>query len=633
MKRLVLIPTYREAENIVGLIARVRAAVTQADILVVDDASPDGTAEAARAVGDAKVRVLVREGPRGYGRAVREGLRLAVEEGYDQVATMDADGSHDPARLPDLFAALEEGDLSIGSRYVPGGSLDADWDLHRKALSRLGNLVYRLFLGPVACDLTSGFRAYRREILLRVPPDSVASEGYSFLMEYAVRIARAEGRIRETPIHFSDRTRGDSKMPAWEIPRALGTVLRLSLADRRPAGRVSRGAAAYLLLLAAYRFLHPALAARTPTDPGTDPYTYFTAIRRLLAGDLAAGISSWAPPLPPPVGAGLVRLTGLPPVEAYVAGTAFLSALAFLAFFSALLRRLPRGWWAWGFLAALLTLESVRLSKQIYTENVYMPLLWSMGAILLLPVRPYLGGFLLGLLGVLAMWARPPGLLAFAASALLWGGLVFHARGLRTAVGAVVLLLAVSYAALTPMLWYSQRFWREASWSSRNGGTMLYLSYNPEATGRFHYPTRPWIQEWASEKGLDWETGTYIEKDLWYRAYVKEWIRENPRDVLRLLWKRATMTLFGYDFDARSPLRAAGWAFFAAGLFAPVSCRVRFSALLLAGAHVAVCLGFLYQSRYLIPAEPFFRLLQALGIAVLLRAVLPDGKEGRSAEA
>lgn len=231
----VLVPTYNERENIGLLIDRILAE-TDARILVVDDRSPDGTGEAVLRIarllehdGTPRVELLSREGPRGYGAAVREGLRAAIDRGAEAVATIDADFSHNPALLPRLFEALAEADFAIGSRYIAGGAIDSDWAFHRRLLSRGGNLVYRLLLGTVASDLTSGLRAYRREILERVPPETVRSDSYSFLMEYAVRLVRAGARVREIPLRFVDRARGVSKMPTREILRALATIARLRL--------------------------------------------------------------------------------------------------------------------------------------------------------------------------------------------------------------------------------------------------------------------------------------------------------------------------------------------------------------------------------------------------------------------
>ncbi len=229
--RIVVVPTYNERENLPALVERIRRADAGARILVVDDRSPDGTGACALALAHAgaPIDLLSRDGVRGYGAAVRAGLRDALARGATEVATIDADLSHDPALLPGLFGALGAADLVIGSRYVAGGGVDSDWALSRRVLSRGGNFVYRALLGTVARDLTSGLRAYGRAILERVPPDSVKSDSYSFLMEYAVRIARAGGRIAEGPVRFVDRRSGLSKMPRREILRALATVARLRL--------------------------------------------------------------------------------------------------------------------------------------------------------------------------------------------------------------------------------------------------------------------------------------------------------------------------------------------------------------------------------------------------------------------
>ncbi|HYX44687.1 MAG TPA: polyprenol monophosphomannose synthase [Acidimicrobiales bacterium] len=226
MRTLVVLPTYQEANNIAEVLARLRTAVPEADVLVVDDASPDGTAEVAKAVAHdmGRVDVLVRPGKAGLGSAYRAGFREGMARGYEVLVEMDSDLSHDPGALPSLLAALEEGaDLAIGSRYIPGGSIPR-WSARRRALSRWGNR-YAAFMLPMAvCDATSGFRAYRATTVAALDLDRVRADGYGFQIEMAYLVARAGGRVAERPIEFVDRVRGTSKMSARIVVEALALV-------------------------------------------------------------------------------------------------------------------------------------------------------------------------------------------------------------------------------------------------------------------------------------------------------------------------------------------------------------------------------------------------------------------------
>ena len=236
---LVVIPTYNEAENIGDVIARVRAAVPPAHILVVDDSSPDGTAElvAAMAAADPHVHLLSRPGKAGLGAAYRAGFAWGAEEGFEVMVEMDADLSHDPAALPTLLAAVDDGaDLAIGSRYVPGGSIP-DWAWHRKALSRWGNRYAGAMLRLGVADATAGYRAYRTTMLDRLDLSSIRADGYGFQIEMTYRTAEAGGRIVEVPIAFTDRTRGTSKMSGRIIVEAMLLVTRWGIADRLPGRR------------------------------------------------------------------------------------------------------------------------------------------------------------------------------------------------------------------------------------------------------------------------------------------------------------------------------------------------------------------------------------------------------------
>ncbi|MBK9384509.1 MAG: polyprenol monophosphomannose synthase [Planctomycetes bacterium] len=228
MRPLIVVPTYDEAQNVEPLARAIVQAVPDADILFVDDNSPDGTGGIVRELGaaDARIRLLARPGKLGLGTAYLAGFRHGLEGGYDQIVTMDADFSHDPRYLPDLLAGLEERDLMIGSRYVRGGGV-RNWGLHRRVLSRFANFYARALLGLRVHDCTAGFRAYRIEVLRKLPLDRIRSSGYSFLEELLYLAHLAGFEIGETPIVFEDRRAGSSKISRKEILRAALTVLRL----------------------------------------------------------------------------------------------------------------------------------------------------------------------------------------------------------------------------------------------------------------------------------------------------------------------------------------------------------------------------------------------------------------------
>ncbi|HEX4868248.1 MAG TPA: polyprenol monophosphomannose synthase [Acidimicrobiales bacterium] len=235
MRALVVIPTYQEAGNIARVLQRVRAAVPEASVLVVDDGSPDGTADLAEATGRevGEVHVLRRTRKAGLGDAYRAGFRWGMEHGAPILVEMDADLQHDPAALPSLLAPIEAGDadLVIGSRYVAGGSIP-DWRLHRRLLSRWGNRYASMVLGLGVQDSTAGFRAYRTAGLERIDLDGVAADGYGFQIEMTYRSRQAGGRIVEVPIQFGERTAGESKMSANIIGEALRMVTWWGLRDR-----------------------------------------------------------------------------------------------------------------------------------------------------------------------------------------------------------------------------------------------------------------------------------------------------------------------------------------------------------------------------------------------------------------
>lgn len=244
MRPLVVLPTYDEADNIGVVLERIRAAVPDAHVLVVDDASPDGTAdlavEAGRRLGH--VEVLRRAAKGGLGSAYRTGFRHGLQAGHDVLVEMDADLSHDPDALPELLAAVDAGaDLAIGSRYVPGGSIP-DWSWHRRQLSRWGNRYAGAVLGLGVHDATSGFRAYTAEALARIDFHTVRADGYGFQIEMAYRVQRAGGRVVEIPIAFVDRVRGESKMSGAIVVEALGLVTWWAVRDRILRRSASRGA-------------------------------------------------------------------------------------------------------------------------------------------------------------------------------------------------------------------------------------------------------------------------------------------------------------------------------------------------------------------------------------------------------
>ena len=231
---LVMVPTFNEAENIEEVLHRVRAAVPHADILVIDDGSPDGTAELAEAVGTeiGRVDVLRRGAKSGLGSAYRAGFRIGLVEGYDVMVEMDADLSHDPAVLPQLVEQVKNGaDLAIGSRYVDGGSIP-DWKLGRRTISRVGCLYARLMLGLSVSDATAGYRAYHRGLLSRLDLEQVRADGYGFQVEMTYLADRAGGTIVEVPIVFRDRTLGKSKMSGRIVVEALLLVTRWGIRDR-----------------------------------------------------------------------------------------------------------------------------------------------------------------------------------------------------------------------------------------------------------------------------------------------------------------------------------------------------------------------------------------------------------------
>ena len=234
MRTLIVLPTFNEADNIVEVLQKLRAVVPEASVLVVDDASPDGTAdlveEVAEQIGD--VSVMRRPAKSGLGSAYRDGFRRGLSVGYDVMGEMDSDLSHDPAALPLLLTAVADGAaLALGSRYIPGGSIP-DWSWHRRALSRWGNRYAAAVLGIDVKDATSGYRAYRAEALTNIDFHTVQADGYGFQVEMAYRVLASGGRIVEVPISFTDRVRGESKMSSRIVIEALVLVTWWAIRDR-----------------------------------------------------------------------------------------------------------------------------------------------------------------------------------------------------------------------------------------------------------------------------------------------------------------------------------------------------------------------------------------------------------------
>jgi dolichol-phosphate mannosyltransferase len=236
---LVIIPTYNERDNLQPIIERVRGAYSTANVLVVDDASPDGTGALADklAVEDSQIHVLHRPGKAGLGAAYIAGFGWGLAEGYDVLVEMDADGSHAPEQLPTLLAALSGADLVLGSRWVHGGAV-VNWPRSRELLSRGGNLYTRLALGIALRDATGGYRAYRRAVLEGIDYSAVASQGYCFQVDLAWKALRGGFRVAEVPITFSERQRGESKMSHAIVREAL---LRVTVWGARHRWQQLRG--------------------------------------------------------------------------------------------------------------------------------------------------------------------------------------------------------------------------------------------------------------------------------------------------------------------------------------------------------------------------------------------------------
>jgi glycosyltransferase involved in cell wall biosynthesis len=235
----VIIPTYNEKDNITELVARILALPINAQVIVVDDNSPDGTGQIADqlAAQDSWVSVTHRTGKLGLGTAYIAGFKKGLSEGADRLITMDADFSHNPAYIPVLVSLANHYHITIGSRYVPKGGV-VNWEWQRRFLSWGANAFARAVLGLKANDCTAGFRCYHREVLLNIDLDRIFSNGYSFLVEMLFKCQRRGYRVGEIPIIFANREHGESKISQREIYKAMYTVFRLAITRFIPQHRI-----------------------------------------------------------------------------------------------------------------------------------------------------------------------------------------------------------------------------------------------------------------------------------------------------------------------------------------------------------------------------------------------------------
>lgn len=226
MTTLIVVPTYNESPNVTGLLNQIRSVVPEVKILIVDDSSPDGTADLVREHRDfgQHINLLSRRSKDGLGAAYRSGFAWAENRGFDRVVQMDADFSHPIDRIPVLLAALDEADVVVGSRYVGGGRI-RNWPWHRRLISQCGNAYVRLMLRLPVRDATAGFKAFRLEALVRLGATEAASNGYCFQIENTWHACRLGMRVVEVPITFTDRTKGASKMTGSIVREALVRVL------------------------------------------------------------------------------------------------------------------------------------------------------------------------------------------------------------------------------------------------------------------------------------------------------------------------------------------------------------------------------------------------------------------------
>lgn len=232
-RSILVLPTFNERENIEKFLTRVRETNPSLSIVVVDDLSPDGTGAIVEQLSntDSLLSVIHRSGKKGLGAAYLAGFARALECGFDNIVTMDADFSHDPAVIPSLLGALEnDSAVAIGSRYIPGGSI-VGWPLHRHVLSKYGNFYTRFVLGLTPRDCTSGFRAYRSTTLAAIDLDSIKGDGYVFLTSILRRIQQQQLKVTEVPITFTDRVEGQSKMSPRIVAESMLLVTLFGLKD------------------------------------------------------------------------------------------------------------------------------------------------------------------------------------------------------------------------------------------------------------------------------------------------------------------------------------------------------------------------------------------------------------------
>jgi dolichol-phosphate mannosyltransferase len=229
-KALIIIPTYNEIENIEKIITEAKQNAQDISILVIDDNSPDGTAEKVRELQTKfeKIELIEREGKLGLGTAYVAGFKYALENGFDYVFEMDADYSHDPAEIPNFMEAIKDADLVIGSRYIKGVNV-VNWPLSRLLLSYFANMYTRWITGLPLCDSTSGYKCFRSEVLRAIDLDKIHSGGYSFQIEMSFKAWKLGFRVKEIPIIFIDRAIGKSKMSKKIVREAVLMVWRLKI--------------------------------------------------------------------------------------------------------------------------------------------------------------------------------------------------------------------------------------------------------------------------------------------------------------------------------------------------------------------------------------------------------------------
>ena len=242
MKVLVIMPCYQEHSSLQATVSSLYEHQPEVALLIIDDASPDGTGALAERLAESNplISVLHRSGKLGLGSAYMAGFEWALARDFDLVIEMDADGSHQPKHLSEMLAAAREADLVIGSRWVSGGAV-ANWSLLRVLISKLGNSYARLMLGAKIQDLTAGFRVYRRQLLAEITAEPIVAEGYAFQVELAVRAESSGALVREVPITFVERERGKSKMTGKIVVEAFTLITKWGLLRRlRPSARASR---------------------------------------------------------------------------------------------------------------------------------------------------------------------------------------------------------------------------------------------------------------------------------------------------------------------------------------------------------------------------------------------------------